>query len=81
MTGGNAMNIAPFAVIAKEEHYGADVWTDREMDAVRRRRCLCLKCSSMQACTTAALFLDACRKNNVALMVTRCPDWTRKEKE
>jgi hypothetical protein len=59
-----------------EEHYGAKVWTDRETDALRRERCLCLRCArDLKTCKSAIELYLLCRSKNLALMVTRCPQF------
>jgi hypothetical protein len=50
---------------------------DAEMDKLRKDRCLCLKCTNIDECETAAEFYRVCSRNNVALAVTRCPEWKK----
>lgn len=61
------------------DKYGVMVWVDEKMDELRRERCLCLNCASMEACSVAARFYAICRAHNTALAVTRCPDWKEKD--
>ena len=65
------MNVKPEQV----EAHGCLVWADREMDALRRERCLCLRCGRKGGCDTARELFNTCRADDVALAVTRCPCW------
>lgn len=65
------------------EKYGVEVWSDEEMDALRKERCLCLNCNwiGTDGCATVGILYAVCKGHNVALAVTRCPTWERKRKE
>lgn len=60
---------------ALEEHYGVEVWTNLLTDPLRKKQCLCLFCTRMKTCTVAETLYGVCKVSDVALMVTRCPDW------
>ena len=55
--------------------YGVEVWCNSEMDKLRRENCLCLNCARMANCVTASLLYELCKAENVATMMTRCPQW------
>ena len=70
----------------QESHYGATVWVNPTTEALRRTECLCLNCGNMKPgqadhCPIALMLYGACVKGNVALTVTRCPEWTPKPTE
>lgn len=65
------------------EHYHALTWTDMEMDALRRERCLCLRCDHMRIdpetgkpqanhCPFAERLYSVCVEADAATMTTRC---------
>jgi hypothetical protein len=68
-----------FRVKQKEKYYGKLVWTHVEMDDLRREQCLCLNCQRMKFCPVAAKLYELCKKEDVALAVTRCPAWEANE--
>ncbi len=57
------------------DKYGKQVWSNEEMDFLRKSECLCLNCNLMKTCAIAAQGLTLCRTQNIAFMVTRCPSW------
>jgi hypothetical protein len=62
------------------EKYGVEVWCNARMDLERADECLCLNCGLMNnGCKQAELLYQMCKTFNLALMVTRCPDWKEKE--
>lgn len=62
-----------------QNHYGVDVITQPYMDALRKTECLCLNCSHMEGgCQTAQDLYEICKRGNMALAVTRCPQWHMK---
>ena len=61
-----------------EEHYKTMVYTNTEMDELRREECLCINCSNVH-CKIAHDLYSTCKQFNVALMVTRCPNFTSKQ--
>ena len=61
------------------ERYGVAVWEDEEMDALRKKACLCLNCHKLGNCQIGAEGYDLCKRHNIAFMVTRCPSWTAPE--
>ena len=67
----------PMMSASHEEHHGALVWVDIEMDKMRRQRCLCLRCRyDSSTCAMAGELFNLCQQEDLALAVTRCPDWT-----
>jgi hypothetical protein len=62
--------------VERVKKYGAEVWQHPEMDELRRKQCLCLNCQDMQGCPTAATLFELCNRRDVALAVTRCPDFS-----
>jgi hypothetical protein len=65
-------------VIEQQEHYGVKVWTNVEMDSFRKHQCLCLLCSKLGNCEQASRLYEICKNNNLALAVTRCPEFIKK---
>lgn len=65
-------------IIVKENHYGKDVWTHREMDEKRKTECLCRLCSKKNDgyCQDANDLFVVCQRANIALSVTRCASFT-----
>ena len=68
----------------QEAHYGQTVWVNPTTEPLRREECLCLNCDRLKPgqpdnCPVAQAFYEACVKGNVALAVTRCPEWRPKE--
>lgn len=59
-------------MITQVKRYGVTVWSDEEMDTLRKTRCLCLNCVRLGVCGTASQFYSICKENNIALAVTRC---------
>ena len=55
--------------------YGVDVWCNEDTDNLRKEQCLCLNCGISGACSVSSEFYEICKRDNVALMVTRCPAW------
>ena len=56
--------------------YGVTVWSNGETDIMRGEQCLCLHCSQMNnGCDTYWGLYEICKEQNLALMVTRCPNW------
>ena len=68
------------AIISLETHYNADVWTDTETDAIRKERCLCLKCKKCTRaketnCPTAQKLFEIAQNDSCAMMMTRCKNF------
>ena len=59
------------------ERYGAQVMENTFMDKLRKEQCLCLNCKKMSDCETAKVLYYVCKKSNLAMAITRCPDWVR----
>lgn len=63
----------------QEIHYGKEpVWTSPVIDTLRRSECLCYNCTKLKPedgneCPIASAFYEICKRENVALAVTRCP--------
>ncbi len=68
-------------MIKQIEKYGATVWADGEMDALRKKRCLCLNCEHSGSCNKAGNLYLMCKRNNLALAITRCPEWKNRINE
>lgn len=69
----------------QEEHYGAIVWTNKDMDGARRTECLCYDCKRLdfnrddsENCSIAGALYHFCKVTNLALMITRCPIFEQK---
>lgn len=66
-----------------EEHYGKKVWVNPTTESVRRQECLCLNCKKMKPgeqdhCHIAAAIYVICKTENVAMAITRCPEFELK---
>jgi len=60
------------------EAYGETVWSDTEMDKLRKENCLCLRCARLKrktGCLVAKDLYEICKEYDLALMVTRCLAW------
>jgi hypothetical protein len=64
--------------VKQVEKYGRAVWQNPTMDKLRQTQCLCLNCGNMKECDTAKALYEICVKGNLALAVTRCPEWRHK---
>jgi hypothetical protein len=62
----------------QEEHYGARVWVNPTIESLRRKECLCLNCGKIGGCAKAKALYQICKDGDLALAVTRCPDWEEK---
>ncbi len=67
----------------KEKHYNQEVFVNPTTESLRRTECLCLNCDDLKPgqtgnCPIAQLFYQICVKENIALTVTRCPNWKLK---
>ena len=65
--------------VVQVERYGALVWEHTAMDARRKTDCLCLDCASITRCDNAAELYQMCKDFSMAMAVTRCQAWQRKE--
>jgi len=64
----------------KQEHYGREVWTHQAMDNLRKTQCLCRSCGRLKPglpdnCAIAGKLYEICKADDVAMSITRCPDW------
>lgn len=59
----------------KEVHHNAVVSVNPTTESLRREECLCLNCHKMSECAKAKALYQICKDGNLALAVTRCPDW------
>ena len=67
--------------LKRVDKYGQRVWSNVETDIMRGEQCLCLHCGQMNNfCDVAKKLYALCKKRNLALMVTRCPNWRENEK-
>jgi hypothetical protein len=71
-----------------QEHYGVWVATNVEMDQLRKKECLCLNCTGKifdgvmkteNDCITKKELYNICVRDNVAMMITRCPYFTQRK--
>ncbi len=70
----------------QEEHYVEIVWVNPTTEAMRKAECLCWNCDNLKPdkpdnCVKAEALYQIIKRENVALMVTRCPDWKPQEEE
>lgn len=67
--------------ITKIVKYGTEVSADLEMDELRRDRCLCMSnCEYMDTdCDIAKSIYDICKRDNMAMMITRCQKYSVKK--
>ncbi len=61
-------------------HYGTRAWTNPTTEAIRRDECLCWNCDNLKInepdnCTIAEALYQIVKRDNLALMITRCPKW------
>jgi len=61
--------------VKQVEKYGAIVYQNEFMDNLRRDECLCLHCGYIKDCSTAKAFYVYCQQFDLALAVTRCPNF------
>ena len=61
--------------------YGRDVWSNKATDILRGGECLCLNCGLMNnGCNVSQSLYSLCKAEDIALMVTRCPEWKKRLK-
>lgn len=63
--------------IEKVEKYGVEVYSNIEMDKLRKEECLCFNCLELGSCRKAVTLKCFCEDTNIAMMITRCPDWRK----
>ena len=51
------------------------VWREQFLDTLRASHCLCLRCGAFSRCKTVKKLARICKADNIALAVTRCPNW------
>lgn len=61
--------------LVKVKRYGVKVWCNEAMDNLRREQCMCLNCGKSQFCNRAKILHGTCILGDLALMVTRCPEF------
>ena len=62
-----------------QKHYGENVWVSLDIEKLRKTDCLCLSCDFLGGkCPIAEHFYNYCIEYNLALAVTRCPNWRQK---
>lgn len=64
-----------------QNHYDKDVWVNKKMEELRREECLCFNCKKIGDCKYASGLYGVCKDGNIALAVTRCKHWEKKEHE
>jgi hypothetical protein len=74
----------------REDHYNRLVWVNPVTEDLRRRECLCYNCTKLvtesqqkagdtgSGCPIAGQLYGVCKKEDVALVVTRCPEFNLK---
>ena len=62
----------------QQTHYDTEVMVSIEIEKLRREHCLCLNCGSMKECAKAALLYNFCKLTDVAMAISRCPDFWAK---
>jgi hypothetical protein len=67
--------------IQKVKKYGREVWCNGPTDDLRKAECLCLNCGVLKQCPVAAQLFDLCKRQGLAMLMTRCPMWQAKEDE
>ena len=65
-------------LVKKVVAHGVEVWANEDMDERRRDFCLCLNCKNMVQCPDAMALYEICKTGNLALAVTRCPNFNKK---
>jgi len=66
-------------MIEKTIEYNVEVFADKEMDQLRKTRCLCLNCKyDSKTCESAEQLYNLAVKENLAMMITRCPKFSEK---
>jgi hypothetical protein len=65
--------------IKQIDKYGHKVYCNVPMDDLRKEQCLCLNCEKLP-CVVSKSFFELCKSYNIALMITRCPEWEAKNK-
>jgi len=63
--------------VKAENRYGVNVMENTFMDKLRKEQCLCLNCKKMP-CEQSQVLYYVCKKSNLAMAITRCPDWVNK---
>lgn len=68
----------------QQQHYGLMVWVSPALETVRRDQCLCLNCQRCQPgqrghCFMAEGLYRLCCRGGLAMVISRCPQWTPKE--
>ena len=66
-----------------EKYHGATVSVNPTMESMRKDECLCLHCDNLKPgqpnhCPIASQLYQVCVRENVALILTRCPVWKPK---
>lgn len=61
--------------VTKVRKYDRDVWQNEKMDNLRRTECLCTNCRFIKICDWASELFGICKDHDLALAMTRCPDW------
>lgn len=64
----------------QQVHYGAKVWVNPTTEAMRKTECLCWNCDNLKpdkpdSCAIAEALFQIIKRENLALTITRCPDW------
>ena len=62
--------------IEYQEHYGEKVWVNTDIESLRKKECLCLKCDNLSYCSVAKIMKAMCVENNLAFAMTRCKNFS-----
>ena len=68
-------------MIEKVIKYDVGVWSNTEMDELRKTECLCLNCGPLKNCSTAKKLYEICKEENMAMMITRCKGYAPPEED
>ena len=61
--------------------YGTEVWANTKTDELRKTDCLCLNCKIIDDCSTAKKLYQICKEDDMAMMITRCKNYSSSSKE
>jgi hypothetical protein len=71
----------------QEFHYRQKVWVNPTTETIRKEECLCHNCDNLKTdklvdnCTKAEALFQIIQRENVALIITRCPAWKPKDEK
>ena len=63
--------------IEKVVKYDAEVWSNTKMDELRSEECLCFNCAyDKDSCKIAEKIYNICVEDDMAMMITRCKNYS-----